>query len=78
MVTTTNTYQDLALQEWLDLGRRSGAIRDARTAALAQRMDEREALAWIADIVTGRASEELALVFMERAVSHRQYDPPLI
>ncbi|MBN2305180.1 MAG: hypothetical protein JXQ72_11915 [Anaerolineae bacterium] len=73
MITTMNTpklntYQDLDLREWIALGQRNDRIREARTVALAFHMDEREALAWIADIVDGRVSEADALVFMARAV----------
>jgi hypothetical protein len=62
------TYQNLNLQEWVYAGCESGRIRDRQVILLASRMDEREALAWIEDIVTGRTAEKDALVFMERAV----------
>ena len=65
-----NTYQNLNLQEWVYAGCESGKIRNRQVVALASRMDEREALAWIADIVMGRTAEKDALVFMERAVQY--------
>lgn len=67
-----NTYQNLRLHEWLDMGKQAGKIREARTVVLAYCMDEREALPWIADIVRGRASEQEALVFMERVLQYAQ------
>jgi hypothetical protein len=68
-----DTYQHLRLDEWIEAGRATGAIRDANTVILAYCMDDREAMAWIADIVIGRISEQEALVFMERAI---QYNAP--
>jgi hypothetical protein len=35
---------------------------------LAYCLDEREALPWIADIISGQTTEQDALVFMERAI----------
>ena len=63
-----DTYQQLKLDEWIEAGRTTGAIRDANTVILAYCMDEREALPWIADIVKGRTTEETALIFMERVI----------
>ena len=34
-------------------------------------MDEREAAAWVADIVLGRITEAEALIFMERAIQYQ-------
>ncbi len=65
-----NTYQNLKLHEWIAIGRESGKIRDVQTVVLAYCMDEREAMAWIADIVKDRTSEQEAQVFMERAVQY--------
>ncbi len=65
---SSNTYQDLRLHEWIDQGRASGRIRNVNTVLAAYCMGETEALAWIADIVQGRTTEETALVFMERAL----------
>jgi hypothetical protein len=39
-----NAYQNLRLYEWIDIGKASGKIREARTVALAYCMDERDAL----------------------------------
>ncbi|MBI5961479.1 MAG: hypothetical protein HY866_22255 [Chloroflexi bacterium] len=66
-----NTYQNLKLYEWIDLGRENGQISDIQTVILAYCMDEREAMAWIADIVKGLTSEQDALIFMERVVQRR-------
>jgi hypothetical protein len=63
-----NAYQNLRLHEWIAIGKASGKIREARTVVLAYCLDEREALPWIADVVRGRASEENAVVCMERAI----------
>lgn len=65
-----NSYQNLKLHEWIAVGRESGKIRDVQTVVLAYCMDEREALAWIADIVKGQTTERDALVFMERAIQY--------
>jgi len=67
-----NTYQNMQLHEWIEIGRESGRIRDAQTVILAYCMDEREALAWIADIVKGETSEQEALVFMARVIQYMQ------
>ena len=67
-----NAYQNLRLHEWIAKGKESGKIRDARTVVLAYCMDEREALPWIADIVRGQASEQHALIFMERVIQYHQ------
>lgn len=64
-----STYQNLRLHEWIDQGRMSGRICNVNTVLLAYCMDEREAMAWIADIVQGRTSEENALVFMRRTLA---------
>lgn len=65
-----NTYQNLKLHEWIEMGRASGKIQDVQTVVLAYCMDEREAMAWIADIVKDRTTEENALIFMERAIQY--------
>ncbi len=65
-----NTYQNLRLHEWIEIGRETGKIQDVQTVVLAYCMDESEAMAWIADIVRDRTSEQTALVFMERAVQY--------
>lgn len=65
-----NSYQNLKLHEWITAGREMGKIRDVQTVVLAYCMDEREALAWIADIVKGQTTERDALVFMERAIQY--------
>jgi hypothetical protein len=62
-----NTNADLRLHEWIAVGRRSGKIRDLWTVVLAYCLDEREALPWIAGIISGQITEPDALVFMERA-----------
>jgi hydroxymethylpyrimidine pyrophosphatase-like HAD family hydrolase len=67
-----NTYQNLQLHEWIAIGRETGKIRDVQTVILAYCMDEREALAWIADIVRGDTSEQEALVFMTRVIQYMQ------
>jgi hypothetical protein len=67
-----NAYQNLRLYEWIDMGKQSGKIREARTVVLAYCMDEREALPWIADIVRGQTTEENAAVFMERVLQYAQ------
>ncbi len=67
-----NTYQNRTLQQWIEAGQQHGKIRDMQTVVLAYCMDEREALAWIADIVSGRAAEHEALVFMQRVVQVHQ------
>ena len=67
-----NAYQNLRLHEWIDIGKQSGRIREARTVVLAYCMDEREALPWIADIVQGQTTEEDAQVFMERVIQYMQ------
>jgi hypothetical protein len=67
-----NGYQNLRLHEWIAIGKQSGKIRDARTVVLAYCMDEREALPWIVDIVNGQATEQNALIFMERTIQYRQ------
>jgi hypothetical protein len=69
-VETVNSLQNLRLQEWIAVGRETGKIRDVQTVVLAYCMDEREAMAWIADIVKGQTSEKDALVFMERALQY--------
>ncbi|HEX2979851.1 MAG TPA: hypothetical protein VHO48_06285 [Anaerolineaceae bacterium] len=63
-----NTYLELTLQDWLYFGQQTGRILELETVVLAYLMDEREAAAWVADIVMGRTSETDALVFMKRAV----------
>jgi hypothetical protein len=63
-----NAYQNLRLDEWIAIGKATGKICGARTVVLAYCMGEREALPWIADIVRGRTTEELAVVFMARAI----------
>ena len=65
-----NSYQNMRLHEWIAQGRANGAIGDAQTVVLAYCMDEREALAWIADIVEGRTSELQALIFMRRVLQN--------
>jgi hypothetical protein len=67
-----NGYQNLRLHEWIAIGKQSGKIRDARTVVLAYCMDEREALPWIVDIVNGQATEQNALIFMERTIQYMQ------
>ncbi len=67
-----NAYQNLRLYEWIDRGKASGKIREARTVVLAYCMDEREALPWIADIVRGQTTEENAVIFMERVLQYTQ------
>ena len=69
-MNTMNSYQNLKLHEWITAGREMGKIRDVQTVVLAYCMDEREALAWIADIVKGQTTERDALVFMERAIQY--------
>ncbi|NDJ76882.1 MAG: hypothetical protein GYB65_11540 [Chloroflexi bacterium] len=59
-----NTYQNRRLFEWIATGQQQGAIRDIQTVLLAYCMDEREAMAWIADIVNGRTTEKDAIIFM--------------
>jgi hypothetical protein len=66
-----NTYQNLRLHDWISQGKDAGKIRDVRTVMLAYCMDERDALAWIADIVKGRANEQDALIFMERVIQYQ-------
>lgn len=69
-----DTYQQLSLQEWLWIGEQTGRITTYQIATLAYAMDEREAAAWIADIVLGRINEDEALIFMERAIEyHNRY-----
>ncbi len=70
---TSSTYQNLRLHEWIDQGRASGRIRNINTVLLAYCMDEPEAMAWIADIVQGKTTEETALIFMERALHTQQH-----
>lgn len=65
---TANTYQNMRLHEWIALGRESGRIANVNTVVLAYCMDERDAMAWIADIVSGKATENEAIVFMERVL----------
>jgi hypothetical protein len=65
-----NTYQNLRLHEWIEMGRETGKIQDVQTVVLAYCMEESEAMAWIADIVKDRTSEENALVFMERVIQY--------
>jgi hypothetical protein len=65
---SSSTYQNLRLHEWIDQGRASGRIRNVNTVLLAYCMEEREAMAWIADIVQGKTTEDTALIFMERAL----------
>jgi hypothetical protein len=69
--TMNNTYQNLRLHDWIAQGKNTGKIRDVRTVMLAYCMDEREAMAWIADIVKGKTSEQDALVFMERVIQYQ-------
>ena len=66
-----NTYQNMRLHDWIAQGKDMGKIRDVRTVMLAYCMDEREAMAWIADIVKDKTSERDALVFMERAIQYQ-------
>lgn len=66
-----DTYQQLSLQDWLWIGEQTGRITTLQLVTLAYAMDEREAAAWIADIVTGRISEAEALIFMERVIQYR-------
>jgi hypothetical protein len=70
-----NTYQNLKLHEWISLGCQGGFIRQLDTVMLAYLMDEREAMAWIADLVAGIVSESEAIRFMRRVVENaeRQY-----
>lgn len=65
---SANVYQNMRLHEWIALGRESGRIANVNTVLLAYCMDERDAMAWIADIVHGKASENEAIVFMERVL----------
>jgi hypothetical protein len=65
-----NTYQNLRLHEWIEMGRETGKIQDVQTVVLAYCMEESEAMAWIADIVKDRTSEENALIFMERVIQY--------
>jgi hypothetical protein len=67
-----NTYQNLKLHEWITAGQQNGKIRDIQTVILAYCMDETEALVWVADIVTGKTTENEALIFMERAIQYNQ------
>ena len=67
-----NTYQDLRLHEWIAIGRQRGLIQTVQTVILAYSMDEREALAWIADLVNGDISEDDAIRFMERALQYAE------
>lgn len=71
MNTSASTYQNLRLHDWIAQGKAAGKIRDVRTVMLAYCMDEREAMAWIADIVKGHTAEQEALVFMERAIQYQ-------
>jgi hypothetical protein len=66
-----NTYQNMRLYDWIAQGKETGKIRDVRTVMLAYCMDEREAMAWIADIVKGNTAEQDALIFMERALQYQ-------
>ena len=61
-------HPDLRLHECIAIGKQLGKIRDARTVVLAYCLDEREALPWIVGIVSGRTTEQDALVLMERAI----------
>jgi hypothetical protein len=61
----------MRLHDWITQGKNVGRIRDVRTVMLAYCMDEREAMAWIADIVRGKTSEQDALIFMERAIQYQ-------
>jgi hypothetical protein len=74
-----NTYQHKTLSEWIAAGKQAGRIRNVRTVVLAYCMDEREALACIADIATGKTAERDALVFMERVIQYdeRAHQPPV-
>lgn len=65
---SAHTYQNRRLHEWIALGRESGRIANVNTVVLAYCMDERDAMAWIADIVSGKATENEAIVFMERVL----------
>jgi hypothetical protein len=67
-----NTYQNRSLNEWLTNAQQQGKIQDLRTVVLACGMDENEACTWVADIISGRAAEHDAIVFMQRAI---QYNP---
>ncbi|MBN1681715.1 MAG: hypothetical protein JW966_15650 [Anaerolineae bacterium] len=65
---TMSAYQNMNLGQWLAAGKQNGRIRSIETIIFAYCMDERDAVAWISDIVTGKISEAEALVFMERAL----------
>lgn len=52
----------LTLDEWIALGRASGAISDTLTVIWLYCMDEREALRWITAIVAGTLDERIALM----------------
>jgi len=60
------------LHEWIEIGKQTGKIRETRTVVLAYCMDERTVLPRIADVVTGRMTEERALDFLERITD---FDP---
>jgi hypothetical protein len=65
-----NSDQHRRLHEWIAEGQSNGTIQDIQTVVLAYCMDEREVLAWIADVVTGKTDEQDAIVSMERALAH--------
>lgn len=68
-----STYQNLRLHDWIEIAKQSDQIQDVRTVVLAYCMDEHEAMAWIADIVEGRISEQEAQVFMERVLQNKHH-----
>ncbi len=63
-----NTQQNSRLHEWIDMGKQSGQIREARTVVLAYCLDEHAVLPWIVDVVEGRVTEENAQDFMARVI----------
>jgi hypothetical protein len=63
-----NRFQGLTLSEWVFVGQETGRIRNLETVVLASRMKEVDVLAWMADIVLGRVSEDTAVWFMRRAL----------
>ena len=63
-----DVHQNSRLHEWIDLGKQSGQIREARTVVLAYCMDEHAVLPWIVNVVEGRVTEEKAQDFMARVI----------
>ncbi len=55
-------HQRLSLQEWIDLGRANGTIREILTVIYAYSLDEPVARRWITHIVMGQLTEQEALV----------------